>query len=126
MNAGNPTRNADENYNIIFITTDQEHYFDAYPEESNYRARKLLQELGTTFEKHYICSNMSTSSRSVMYTGKHITDTRMIDNTDFPWQGPLDESMTTIGDRLREAGYYTGYKGKWHMGDSSILEDAAP
>lgn len=118
-----PTRNEDGNYNIIFITTDQEHYFEEYPEESNYRARQLLQEMGTSFEKHYICSNMSTSSRSVMYTGKHITDTKMIDNTDFPWQGALDESMTTIGDRLREAGYYTGYKGKWHMGDSSILEE---
>ena len=116
-------RNADGNYNIIFITTDQEHHFAQFPEETNYKARKLLQEMGTSFEKHYICSNMSTSSRSVIYTGKHITDTKMIDNTDFPWQGALDEAMTTVGDRLREAGYYTGYKGKWHMGDAGILAD---
>lgn len=117
-------RNADGNYNIIFITTDQEHHFARFPEDTDYKARKLLKEMGTSFEKHYVCSNMSTSSRSVIYTGKHITDTKMIDNTDFPWQGALDESMTTIGDRLREAGYYTGYKGKWHMGDAGILEDA--
>jgi len=112
------------NYNILFITTDQEHFFREYPEGTEYKARRLLEEMGTTFEKHYTCSNMSTSSRSVIYTGTHITDTKMIDNTDFPWQGALDESQTTIGDRLREAGYYTAYKGKWHMGDSSILGDA--
>lgn len=112
-------------YNILFITTDQEHFFQEYPEETAYKARKLLAELGTTFEKHYICSNMSTSSRSVIYTGTHITDTKMIDNTDFPWQGALDPTITTVGDRMREAGYYTAYKGKWHMGDSGILEDTA-
>lgn len=119
-------RNADGNYNILFITTDQEHYFSEFPEGTNYKARKLLAELGTTFEKHYACSNMSTSSRSVIYTGTHITDTGMLDNTDFKWQGAMDESLITVGDRMREAGYYTAFKGKWHMGDASIIsEDAA-
>lgn len=92
-----PEKNEDGNYNILFVTTDQEHYFQEYPEGTEYEARKLLEELGTTFEKHYACSNMSTSSRSVMYTGTHITDTEMIDNTDFPWQDQLSEDKTTIG-----------------------------
>jgi arylsulfatase len=121
-----PERNADGNYNILFITTDQERYFSEFPEGTNYKARQLLAELGTTFEKHYVCANVSTSSRSVIYTGTHITDTAMLDNTDFPWQGPMDESLVTVGDRMREAGYYTAYKGKWHMGDSSIREDVKP
>ncbi len=73
--------NKDGNYNILFITTDQEHYFSEYPEGNEFKARQLLAELGTTFEKHYACSNMSTSSRSVIYTGTHITDTEMLDNT---------------------------------------------
>lgn len=42
--------------------------------------------MGTTFEKHYCCSNLSTSSRSVLYTGSHVPDTGMYDNTDYPWQ----------------------------------------
>lgn len=117
-------KNADGNYNILFITTDQERYFDEYPEETEYKARELLAEMGTTFEKHYACSNMSTSSRSVIYTGTHITDTLMLDNTDFAWQDALSEEMTTIGDRMRETGLYTAYKGKWHMGDFSIFDDA--
>jgi len=113
--------NADGNYNILFITTDQEHYFSEYPIGTSYKARELLAELGTTFEKHYTCSNMSSSSRSVIYTGTHITDTAMIDNTDFEWQGLLDNSLTTVGDMMRQAGYYTAYKGKWHMGDAGII-----
>ncbi|MCR5674295.1 MAG: sulfatase-like hydrolase/transferase [Lachnospiraceae bacterium] len=115
----------EEDYNILFITVDQEHYFSEYPEGTAYKARQLLAELGTTFEKHYACSNMSTSSRSVMFTGKHIPDTGMIDNTDFQWQGAMDENITTIGDRMREAGYYTALKGKWHLGDASIISDVA-
>ena len=79
-----PRRNADGNYNIIFITTDQERYMQDYPAGTAYEARELLASLGATFEKHYACATMSTSSRSVIFTGKHITDTKMIDNTDFP------------------------------------------
>ncbi|MGI6121415.1 MAG: sulfatase-like hydrolase/transferase [Saccharofermentanales bacterium] len=121
-----PEKNADGNYNILFITTDQERYFSTFPEGTDYKARQLLAELGTTFEKHYVCANVSTSSRSVIYTGTHITDTAMLDNIDFDWQAPLDESLVSVGDRMREAGYYTAYKGKWHMGDSSILEGVKP
>ena len=118
-----PRRNADGNYNIIFITTDQERYMKDYPAGTAYEARELLASLGATFEKHYTCATMSTSSRSVIFTGKHITDTKMIDNTDFVWQGPLSKEITTVGDRMRSAGFYSALKGKWHMGNSSLLED---
>jgi arylsulfatase len=36
----------------------------------------------------------------------------------------MDDSITTIGDMMREAGYYSALKGKWHLGDASILTDA--
>jgi len=48
----------------------------------------------------------------------------MIDNTDFDWQGPLSSSdILTVGDRMRSADYYSAYKGKWHMGNSSTLSE---
>ena len=109
------------NYNIMFVITDQEHFFKEYPAGTSYRARELLKEMGTTFEKHYACSNMSTSSRSTIFTGTHIPETGMIDNTDFPWQEAMSDTLVTLGDRMREAGYYTALKGKWHMADSTIL-----
>lgn len=119
--APDAVKNGDGGYNILLITTDQERYFDQYPQGTSYKARELLAELGTTFEKHYTCANMSTSSRSVIYTGLHIPQTRLLDNTDVAWQQPLSTEMTTVGDRLREAGYHTAFKGKWHMGGGGIL-----
>lgn len=102
-------------YNIIFIVTDQERYFSSYPEGTNFRARERLRTIGTTFEKHYVCSNMSTSSRSVIYTGAHITDTKLFDNTDTSYQATMNPEIVTVGDRMRSLGYYTAFKGKCHF-----------
>lgn len=107
-----PETNKDGKYNIIFITTDQEAFMESYPAGSDYQARERLRKIGTTFEKHYACSNVSTSSRSVIYTGRHITETKMLDNTNMPYQPNMDKNLKTVGDMLREAGYYTALKGK--------------
>lgn len=113
-----------EKYNIIFITTDQEAYMPSFPQESNYEARERLRRIGTTFEKHYACSNVSTSSRSVMYTGRHVTETKMLDNTNLVFQPDMDINIKTVGDMMTEAGYYAAYKGKWHISrHEDSLED---
>jgi arylsulfatase len=39
----------------------------------------------------------------------------MFDNTNFPWITSLDPALPTLGHMLRELGYYTAYKGKWHL-----------
>lgn len=109
--------------NILFVITDQEHFFKDYPAGTSFQARELLRSMGTTFEKHYACSNMSTSSRSTIFTGTHIPETRMTDNTDFPWQEAMSDSLVTIGDRMRNAGYYTALKGKWHMAKGASVVD---
>ena len=52
-----------------------------------------------------------------MWTGQHTPFTRMYDNTNFAWIDDMradPESLPTIGHMLRELGYYTAYKGKWH------------
>jgi len=58
---------------------------------------------------------MCTSSRSILLTGLQTPDTGMYDNTDFPWAGDMSTKISTIGHMLRKAGYYTAYKGKWHL-----------
>lgn len=119
-----PVKNKDGKYNIIFLTTDQENYMRTYPQGSNYQARERLRKIGTSFEKHYACSNVSTSSRSVIYTGRHVTETLMLDNTNITCQPNMSKDLKTVGDMMREAGYYTAYKGKWHIseGDTSLEE----
>jgi len=78
-------------------------------------AHERLVRQGTTFVNHTINSCVCTPSRSVVYTGQHIQHTRMFDNTNFPWIQSLSPDIRTVGDMLREAGYYTAYKGKWHL-----------
>jgi len=104
-------------YNILFMLTDQERYFrpGELPAGYSLPAHERLMNRGTTFVNHRIGSCVCTPSRSVLYTGQHIQQTRMFDNTNFPWIESMSTEIRTLGDLLREAGYYTAYKGKWHL-----------
>jgi arylsulfatase len=104
-------------YNILFILTDQERYFrpGELPEGYTLPAHERLLKRGTSFVNHRISSCVCTPSRSVIYTGRHIQQTKMFDNTNFPWIQSLSPDIRTVGDMLRDAGYYTAYKGKWHL-----------
>ena len=104
-------------YNILFVLTDQERHFRPGELPPGYRlpAHERLAKRGVTFVNHRINSCVCTPSRSVLYTGRHIQQTRMFDNTNFPWIGSMSPELPTVGHMLREAGYYTAYKGKWHL-----------
>jgi arylsulfatase len=104
-------------YNILFILVDQERWFrpGELPVGFSLPGHERLMKSGTTFVNHRINSCVCTSSRSVIYTGRHIQQTKMFDNTNFPWIQSLSTEMPTVGKMLRDAGYYTAYKGKWHL-----------
>ncbi|MBL8224424.1 MAG: sulfatase-like hydrolase/transferase [Chromatiales bacterium] len=104
-------------WNILFILTDQERFFrpGELPAGYSLPAHERLARRGVTFTNHTISSCVCTPSRSVIYTGRHIQQTGMFDNTNFPWISSLSPDMRTVGDMLRDAGYYTAYKGKWHL-----------
>jgi arylsulfatase len=104
-------------YNILFILTDQERYFrpGELPKDFRLPAHERLAKNGVVFENHQINSCVCTPSRSVLYTGQHIQHTKMFDNTNFPWISSMSTDIPTLGHMLREAGYYTAYKGKWHL-----------
>lgn len=112
-------RQLPEGYNILLVTSDQERYFDRYP--FPVPGRERLMKTGTTFTRHYINSCVCTSSRSVMYTGLHMPQTRMFDNAGLPWMPwSLDPALGTVASLLKPLGYYAAYKGKWHL---SVLLD---
>ena len=104
-------------YNILFILTDQERFFrpGELPVGFHLPAHERLMKNGVTFTNHRINSCVCTSSRSVLYTGQHIQQTKMFDNSNFPWIGSMSTEIPTLGHMLRAAGYYTAYKGKWHL-----------
>ena len=101
--------------NIVIVFTDQERYLPRLPRGLALPGHERLQRTGTTFLKHYCPAVMCTSSRAVLLTGLQTPDNRMFENADAPWVASLSPNVPTIGHMLRKAGYYTAYKGKWHL-----------
>lgn len=104
-------------YNILMIVTDQERHMtsDELPVGYQLPGHQRLAKRGVVFDNHQVGSCVCTPSRSVIYTGQHIQNNGMFDNTNFPWSGSMSTDIDTIGDLLRKEGYYTAYKGKWHL-----------
>ncbi len=107
--------------NILLIVNDQERYFQKLPEKFRLPGKEWLLERGTEFTNQQIASCVCTSSRSNIYTGQHIQQTRMFDNLNFPWVSNLSTKVPTIGHLMRELGYYSAYQGKFHL--NRELED---
>jgi len=102
-------------HNILFVFTDQERHFDHWPRRLDLPGHERLARTGTYFEQHHIGATMCTSSRSIMMTGLQTAANGMFENLDVPWVKDLSPEIPTIGHMLRKAGYYTSYKGKWHL-----------
>jgi arylsulfatase len=101
--------------NILFVFTDQERYQANLPKGLSLPGHERLRKRGVTFTNHQCPATMCTSSRSVMLTGLQTPDNGMFENLDLPWMHDLPLTTPTFGHMLRKAGYYTAYKGKWHL-----------
>ena len=104
-------------YNVLLIVSDQEYAHQALPEGTSLPNHERLMATGVTFENHQVTTTVCTPSRSVMLTGQHTPHTGMWDNTNMAWISEMDTAIPTVGHMLREAGYYTAFKGKWHLSE---------
>ncbi len=109
--------------NILFIFTDQERYRSKWPSRLSLPGHERLEKTGVTYHNHYCPATMCTSSRSVLMTGLTTPDNGMFENCDMPYVGSLSTKIPTIGHMLRKAGYYTAYKGKWHLNRKFDVEE---
>jgi arylsulfatase A-like enzyme len=109
-------------YNILFILTDQEQYM-GYTWPFPLPGRERLRNAGTFFENHHIAADMCSASRAVIYTGLHQPHNGIFDNAGVPYMKSLDRRLPTIGKILRKLGYYTAYKGKWHLNGAMAMEN---
>ena len=101
--------------NILFVFTDQERYRSKWPSGLSLPGHERLQQRGVTFQNHHCPATMCTSSRAVMMTGLTTVDNGMFENCNVPYVKNLSTKIPTIGHMLRKLGYYTAYKGKWHL-----------
>ena len=100
--------------NLLFIVTDQERHWLDFPREVKLPGHEWLLERGRGFRQHHVHTTPCSPSRSTIYTGQHTQHTGMVSNhgaAPFPEMRPVK----TLGHLLREQGYYTAYKGKWHL-----------
>jgi arylsulfatase A-like enzyme len=66
---------------------------------------------GVRFRNAFVVNSLCSPSRASFLTGKYSHANGVCDN-----RTPLGDKLVTHATLLRDAGYSTGYVGKWHMG----------
>lgn len=121
--------------NFLLIVVDEERYPPVYENAelnawriANLPARERLRANAAELRRHYIGSAACCPSRATMFTGHYpslhgVTQTNGIAkeafDSDMFWLPP--NTVPTMGNYFREAGYQTYYKGKWHISYEDIL-----
>lgn len=108
--------------NILLIVTDQEYAHPLLPEGYHLPNHERLKARGVTFNNFQATTTLCTPSRACLYTGQHTPHNGMIDNANLSFVGSMSTEIPTMGDMLREQGYDTAYKGKWHLAQISYKE----
>ena len=84
-----------------------------------------LADAGALFTSAYCSSAMCTPSRYTLLTGNFagrcqaddfLRNNPLSDPYTIAWNTHLSEKDTTLAEYLNEAGYYTGFVGKYHLG----------
>jgi arylsulfatase A-like enzyme len=120
--------------NILLFMVDELRYPTVYdgPElrawmAENLVAQRLFRERGLEFQRHYVQSSACAPSRTSIFTGQYPT-LHGVSQTDGMGKTAWDPGMSwldpntvpTMGDWFRAAGYRTYYKGKWHISHADI------
>ncbi len=105
--------------NIIFILADDLSYSDlsVYGQQL-YTTPHLdrLAETGIRFTQAYSAAPACAPSRACLLTGLHTGHSSIRDNRSARGQDHLRAEDITVAEVLQEAGYKTGFMGKWGVG----------
>ncbi len=81
-------------------------------------AHDSLRNRGVEFRNAFCNTPQCSPARSSLLTGLAPHRSGVLTNVDGSSLGkPLATNVTTVGNVFRDAGYSTGYFGKWHLGD---------
>src|SRR5690242_15037242 len=102
--------------NVLIFMTDQESAMTPGPVRRP--GRDSLERRGTRFTQAFCNTPQCSPARSSLLTGLQPHKAGVLTNVDPSSLGkPLSPSLPTVGTVFRDAGYRTGYFGKWHLGD---------
>ncbi|SHM78130.1 Arylsulfatase A [Cyclobacterium lianum] len=107
--------------NIVYILADDLGYGDlGFTGQQHIKTPNLdrLAEEGMFFASHYSGSTVCAPSRSTLVSGLHTGHAPVRGNYEIQPEGqyPLPDSVFTIFESLKAAGYTTGAFGKWGLG----------
>ena len=104
--------------NVIFILTDDHRYdFMGFTGKVSWLETPNMDKLaaeGAYFENAFVTTSLCSPSRASILTGLYSHQHTMVDN-----HAPDPGNLTYFPQYLQQAGYQTGFFGKWHMGDAS-------
>jgi arylsulfatase A-like enzyme len=120
--------------NFLIVMTDQERYPPPYENGALARFRRTLEghervrEGGAELHRHYAASTACVPSRTSLFTGQYPslhgaahTD-GLAKSAHDPAISWLDrDTVPTMGDWFRAAGYRTEYRGKWHISHADLF-----
>ncbi len=109
--------------NVLVFMSDQETAL--LPGPVNAPNRRRLDREGVRFTQAFCNTPQCSAARSSLLTGLEPHRTGVVTNVDGSSLGKgLSPALPTIGHVFREAGYRTGYFGKWHLGPEADGREA--
>jgi arylsulfatase A-like enzyme len=105
---------------VLVFLSDQESALLPGPVDLPHRRR--LERGGARFTHAFCNTPQCSAARSALLTGLEPHQTGVLTNVDGGSLGkPLPPSLPNVGSVFRDAGYATGYFGKWHLGGGADL-----
>jgi arylsulfatase A-like enzyme len=111
-----PRRRRADRPNLLVVCTDQQHYQAAGFVDPFFQSPNLDRLASTALHvpQAFCAAPVCSPSRAAMMTGLYPHRTGVLSNLGDLGGSPLEQH--TVGHHLQEAGYHTGYFGKWHLG----------
>ncbi len=110
--------------NVIVFFTDQQRWDTTGVHGNPMRLTPNFDRLaleGTHAFNAFTCQPVCLPARACLQTGRYATQVGCVDNT-----SPLPTDARTLAHHFSDAGYATGYIGKWHLAGMSVAAVPPP